>query len=338
VSLEKLEYPSSGTVTDSWLPAAAPVFSDFINAKRRGVITRVSAGGQQYSYGTALFSFLFRRAFENIPEADRAGYENFRDVVGGDFLKFTDDRGVPHKVKFDQDEDAFRDAFNDNWDLAFALGEQVKPHPSLKKIPPAYHRDLLFYAPLAANLSTFSRWDGLATTTGTVTFESHGILLDSGKTLKFLELGHILPPAGTLIFTADVTTVDSGADIYQFFDAADTGGASGLEIVCDGNAVRARVFSGSATVANLTGGGAFSVNVAKKIGLAWQANDFRLVVDGAEVAADASGAAPTALQGTSIFAGQRSNATRKLLGHIKDLAVIVRALSSAEIITIQGGL
>jgi len=338
VSLEKLEYPISGAVTDSWLPAAAPVFSDFVNAKRRGVLTRVSAGGQPYSYGTALFSYLFRRAFQNIPESDRAAYENFRDVVGGDFLKLTDDRGVPHRVKFDGDEDAFRDAFNDNWDLAFALGEQVKPHPSLKKIPAAYHRDLLFYAPLETNLSTFSRWDGIATTTGTVTFEANGIKLDSSRTLKFLEQGHILPAAGTIIFLADVTTVDAGADVYQLIDAADVGGANGLEVVIDGNAVRARVFSGSVTVANLTGGGTFSVNTIKKVGIAWQANDFRLIVDGAEVAADSSGAVPAALHGTSLFVGQRSNATRKLLGHIRNLAVIVRALPSAEIVAIQGGL
>jgi hypothetical protein len=41
---------------------------------------------------------------------------------------------------------------------------------------------------------------------------------------------------------------------------------------------------------------------------------------------------------TNFFPGQRSNNSRKLFGHLKDLLVLVRALTSAEIATIQAGI
>jgi hypothetical protein len=39
-----------------------------------------------------------------------------------------------------------------------------------------------------------------------------------------------------------------------------------------------------------------------------------------------------------MFIRQRSNSSRKLFGHLKDLTVIVRALTNAEIATVQAGI
>lgn len=152
------------------------------------------------------------------------------------------------------------------------------------------------------------------------------------------ETGHAKPSSGTIIFLVDVGVVDSGADAYQLFDAVAASGTTGVEIVIDGNAVRARVYSGGATVANLTGGAVFTAGVTKKIGLAWQVNDFRLVIDGAQVASDSSGAAPTALHGTTLTVGKRANNTRRLIGHIRKPLTFDVALSSADIITIQSAI
>lgn len=149
--------------------------------------------------------------------------------------------------------------------------------------------------------------------------------------LRITESGHLAPAAGTIIFIADVKVVDTAADAYQLIDAVAAGGATGVEITIDANAVRARVYSGGATVANLTGGGTFTAGVAKKIGLAWQANDFRLVIDGVQVASDSAGAAPTALHGTSIFTAQRADGSRRLIGHMGEVATYDRALSNGEI-------
>jgi len=507
---ERLDYPISGTVTESWAPSVSPIYGDFVNEKDLALVTSESAGGEIYSQGAARWKYLLRRAFENVSESDRADYENFRGVVGGNFCKFTDERGVPWRVKFVDGKFAFRDAFRDNWQIAHGLRALLAPHPSLKKITNTLRRDLLFYAPLTANLSSFSRWDGAAVftrnsigtyldvatglvktaTANVARFEANGVLIEGARTntclrseefdnaawvkttmtaapddtgtldpaggntaelltataangtiiqdlgtiasaskvfsvylkrktgtgnvqitldngtgwttvtinsstwtrvtkvqtlanpdvgirivtsgdqvwawgaqhedgaafassyiptttaavarpaddLRFPELGHVLPAAGAAMIVCEVMAIDAAADAYQFLDAAVVGGVNGVEIVSDANAARARAFSGASTVASLTGGGAFVAGTQKKTGLAWQANDFRLVVDGAEVATDSSGAAPVSMHGTSIFLGQRSDGTRRLFGHLRELMVFVRGLTSAEMIAIQGGL
>ncbi len=339
MALEKFDYPAVGAATDSCLLSVNPSFADFANGRDLGIATKISAGNKLYGFGAAMHTGIFKRNYQNVPEAERASFENFRSVVGGDYFKFTDERGVPHKAQFADFAPMWQDAFNDNWSFSVNLRAEMAAPPSLRKLSSIFHRDLLFYAPLAVDLGAFGRWDVTPTSTlSPLTFEAHGVLYDGGDGLSYLEAGHILPAAGTIIFACDVTATDGGADAYQFIDAAPLTGSNGLEIVSDSNAIRARVFSGSSTVANLTGGGAFTANVVKKVGLAWQANDFRLIVDGVEVASDSSGAAPAALHGTSLFLGQRSDASRKLAGHLKDVMVLVRALTSAEIISIQGGI
>ncbi len=339
MALEKFEYPASGNVTDSWLPTANPIFPEFVNGRDLGIAVEVSAGNKHYAYGAALHSTFFQRVYQNVNESDRAAFENFCSVAGGDYFKFTDERGVPHKVKFAAFAPTWKDAFNDNWSFAFTMRGEMAAPPSLARVPAGLRRDLLFYAPLVADLGAFGRWDVTPTSTlSPLTFAANGVLFDGGDGLSYLENGHALPAQGTIIFACDVTATSGGADAYQFVDAAVLAGSTGFEIVSDANAVRARVFSGGSAVASLTGGAVFVNNTKKTVGLAWQANDFRLVVDGVQVANDTSGAAPTALHGTGIFLGQRSDGSRKLQGHLKDVMIFVRALTSAEIISIQAGL
>lgn len=179
MALERLDYPASGTVTDSWAPTRNPSYGGAPWEKDMGVVREVSAGNKAYTYGAALWTYFIRRAYRGVLEATKADLENFAAVVGGDLFRFTDHQGVPWRVRFEDFRRVFQPSHGDRWDIEFTLRAELAPHPSLKKVPAAFRQNLLFYAPLTTSLETFSRWDGAATFTRatTATYRSSGNLL-----------------------------------------------------------------------------------------------------------------------------------------------------------------
>lgn len=246
MGLEKYEYPASGSVSDSWLPQASPTFADFVNGRDLGIATETSAGNKLYAYGTALHATLFSRTYQCLSEADRAAFENFVSVVGGDDFRFTDERGVPHRVKFASFAPTWRDAFNDFWTVSFSMrGEMIAP-PSLKKIPAGLRRDLLFYAPLTTSLGAFGRWNvtpsfvrGSTATyvdplsglivqaaNNTPRFEANGLLIEGGRTnllLRSQEFDHAawVKNAATIVAN-DTTAPDGTATADRLVESATT--------------------------------------------------------------------------------------------------------------------
>lgn len=159
MAIEKFEFPASGTVLETWNPTANPQQPDFINADDLNSSIEESSGSQPYCFGAPYITEFFRRVYDNASEADRARFQNFRRVVGGNPFKFTDEFGIPHKVVFADYQTDYQDKLRDNWGFRFALRAQVRTPPSLSKIPQTLWRDLLFYAPLTTDLAAFGRWD-----------------------------------------------------------------------------------------------------------------------------------------------------------------------------------
>lgn len=202
MALEKLEYPATGTVTESWSPTRNPSYAGAVNEKDMGVAREISAGNKAYTYGSALWTYFIRRAYRSLTDKEKAELENFAGVVGGDEFKFTDHNGVPWKVRFEDFRRAFNPQRGDRWDLDFILRAEVKAAPSFSLIPSQFHRDLLFYAPLRASLDAFSRWDPTATfaRATTATYRgSNGVLQTAASGAARHEYSAALAALGVLI-------------------------------------------------------------------------------------------------------------------------------------------
>lgn len=177
---DRYEFPATGTVTDSWTPAANPIYPAYDNQKDLGIVRVRSAGSTELNYGSSVWINGLRREYRGVTDVDKAGYENFKDMVGGAKFRYTDDLGVPHEVTFAEDTRPYQLREGENWNFGHVLRESLSPHPSLKKIPLGFHRDLLFYAALTTGLRAFSRWDSA----GTFTRASVGTSLGSDGLVK----------------------------------------------------------------------------------------------------------------------------------------------------------
>jgi len=135
MALEKLEYPATGTVTESWLPTRNPSYAGAPRRKNYRMAADESAGNQLYAYGSVLWTYLLTRQYGSLSDAEWSSLENFADMVGANYFKFTDPNGVPWKVKFADFERPSLPVRGDRWDADFTLRAELKPHPSPRAIP-----------------------------------------------------------------------------------------------------------------------------------------------------------------------------------------------------------
>lgn len=233
MAIERFDFPAVGTATESWLPDANPLFTDFVNDVDLGVTAKRSAGNRMYHQGTPVVCNYYRRVYANVAASERASFENFRRVVGGQQFKFTDEYGVAHRVTFVEFAMSFKDNLRDNWGFGFTLREELAPWPSLVLIDYTLQKDLLFYAPLVTGLAAMSRWDGApsfaraSTATyidpadglvktaaaGVPRFEANGLLMEETRINRCLyseQFNNAAWSKNNVTVTADNTTDPAG--------------------------------------------------------------------------------------------------------------------------------
>ena len=157
---EKFEYPSTGaTPTRTWTPSRNPIYPDAAETKDLGIVRDISAGNKAYMYASALWTYFHRRLYKGLSAADKGGLENFVDLTGGDEFRMLNHWGVPYKVKCHHGDFEFRPARGDRWDLSYTLREERPPYVVAITKAAKFLDQLLFYAPLKADLECFNRWN-----------------------------------------------------------------------------------------------------------------------------------------------------------------------------------
>ncbi len=125
MALEKYEYPASGTVTASWYPTRNPTYADFSEKTARGILMDESFGDQVYFYKEGPKVKVHTRKADRFVESEWAGYDAFRDAVGGETFKFTDGAGAAHTVNFIPDDDEATISLGDRRSWKYSMREQL---------------------------------------------------------------------------------------------------------------------------------------------------------------------------------------------------------------------
>lgn len=125
MALEKFEYPATGAVTNSFLPTRNPSFTDAAETRDEGILLEQSSGKQAYIYDEAVDIKFHRRVYSRMANSERTSYEAFRDVVGGDKLKFTDYDGAAHTVTFAVFTREFSQSTGNRWTWEIAMREEL---------------------------------------------------------------------------------------------------------------------------------------------------------------------------------------------------------------------
>lgn len=125
MALEKYEYPATGAVTNSFLPSRNPSFADAEESQDEGILLEQSSGKQAYIYDEAVDIKIFRRTYARMPASERTSYEAFRDVVGGQQIKFTDYNGTAHTVTFADFVRAFSQSTGNRWTWTVTMRKEL---------------------------------------------------------------------------------------------------------------------------------------------------------------------------------------------------------------------
>lgn len=97
MALEKIEFPSTGTPTSSFLPTRNPsYFSGPPLRTQLGVISQFSSGDDAYNYKVGRTVNFIRRQYTKLASSEADSYEAFRAAALGDLVKFTDYNGASH--------------------------------------------------------------------------------------------------------------------------------------------------------------------------------------------------------------------------------------------------
>jgi hypothetical protein len=124
MALEKYEYPATGGVTNSFLPTRNPEYEGREEEVDEGVIIDQSSGKKAYLYAEGVKIRTIRLRWRHMPVADRSSYETFRDVVGGQKIKYTDWQSVARTVTFAGFVRRFTPSSNDRWHWDDELREE----------------------------------------------------------------------------------------------------------------------------------------------------------------------------------------------------------------------
>jgi hypothetical protein len=125
MSVEKLEYPASGSVTNSFEPSLDPEFSGSGEDLDVGIIAEQSAGAQEYRYSEGIQRKIHRRTFRKMPDADRTAFLAFVNAVLGDVFKFTDYASNEHTVSFANFVFTFQPEEGARWSWTIELREEL---------------------------------------------------------------------------------------------------------------------------------------------------------------------------------------------------------------------
>ena len=125
MALEKFEFPATGTVTNSFLPSRNPSFADAEEEIQEPVIAEQSSGKGEYLYDEGVKLRFYRRVYARMANSERVSYESFRDVVGGQKLKFTDYNAVAHTVTFSEFRRQFTQSTGTRWTFEIAMREEL---------------------------------------------------------------------------------------------------------------------------------------------------------------------------------------------------------------------
>ncbi len=95
----RLDYPSAGAPTISFVPSINPQFPDEVDRKM-GIASDKSAGNQRYDYYKGYSERLFTLKFRFLTASDKSNFESFAATVLGNDFQLTDFQGLVHTVRF----------------------------------------------------------------------------------------------------------------------------------------------------------------------------------------------------------------------------------------------
>lgn len=136
------------------------------------------------------------------------------------------------------------------------------------------------------------------------------------------------PVAGTFVAEFDTTALRVGGTTVYNAVSADAGGTPNqICLYAYANFAAGRVVTGSATQADINGGGSPANNVTIKAGIAYASNDVAVTVNGATPGTDTSVSLPTV---DRLSIGQVGS-TNQLNGHIRSIRYYPTKLSNAQL-------
>ncbi len=122
---EKLEYPSSGSVTNSWTPSHDADINGSDETYNDGVIADQSSGSTEYRYAEGVQTEIYRRMFRQMTATDKSNFLAFRALVLGETVKFTDYAGSTHTVSFVPGPTRFQPEEGALWTWEVLLREEL---------------------------------------------------------------------------------------------------------------------------------------------------------------------------------------------------------------------
>jgi hypothetical protein len=125
MAIEKLEYPATGPVTNSFEPTREADFGGSDERIDLGIVAELSSGAQQYRYSEGIQTKYYRRTFRALPLADKTAFLAFLAAVLGDEFKFTDFAGGTHTVAFDSYAVTFTPEEGNLWTWEIVLREEL---------------------------------------------------------------------------------------------------------------------------------------------------------------------------------------------------------------------